>query len=221
MREDTPPEEATPNTTTNFAQNMVTYAGLWNLQKCDLAGSFCLFSAVGTLPTSLRSLSLHPVYGPPELTSSAFQRYKQLESLCLSYACADQHSRSTCGFTLNCTLNSLHTLDLLGSPDIICSHAPNHDIIACLPKVTKFKAKVERGQHGEDAACSLAVRHHLQKVQILLLQSSDLWEFRKLISADFLRGHPRFVVASWLQHRAAHGLVQQIKGDRCRLQNCI
>ena len=194
MEEDTPPEGVAPHTT--FAQNMVTYAGLWNLQKCDLAGSFCQFSAVGTLPTTLRSLSLHPVYGPPELTSSAFQRFKQLESLSLSYTWEVDDGQFYCGFTLNCTLNNLYTLDLLKCPDIVCSCAPNHSIGACLPKVTKFKAKVECGQDGEDAACSLATLHRLQELHLLLVQSSDHSEGNKLQYGFVIGGDSRLVVAS-------------------------
>ena len=102
--------ESNPHTI--FAQSMVTYAGFWNLHKCDLTGRFCLFSAVGTLPTTLRSLSLCPAYGPREFASSAFQRFAQLEFLNLAWSAGN----FPCNFMLDCTLDSLCTLDLSGTP---------------------------------------------------------------------------------------------------------
>lgn len=79
MNERAPDRLSPPHT--SFAQNLVTYAGFWNLLKCDLTGSFCLFSAVGTLPTTLQSLSLHCDNGPTEFTLSAFQRFTHFDFL--------------------------------------------------------------------------------------------------------------------------------------------
>ena len=189
MAEDISLYESNPHTT--FAQSMVTYAGFWNLQKCDLAGPFCLFSAVGSLPTTLQSLSLHPDYGPREIASSAFQRFSQLEFLTLAWSADD----FPCNFVLDCTLDSLCTLDLSGTYDInvIPSCAPNCNIGACLPNISTFRGRVGSGEEGEYIACSLAVSKHLQELELVLV---DPWDNTTYVEGLGLRGNPRLVIAS-------------------------
>lgn len=179
--------ESKPHTI--FAQSMVTFAGFWDLQKCDLTGPFCLFSAVGTLPTTLQSLSLHPAYGPREFASSAFRRFSQLECLSLAWSADD----FPCNFVLDCTLDSLCTLDLSGTLDIICSCAPNCNVGACMPNISTFRGRVGSGEEGEDIACSLVVSKHLQELELVLV---DPWDNTTYVEGLSLRGNPRLVVAS-------------------------
>ena len=143
-----PDQEVKPYTT--FAHNMVTYAGLWNLQKCELTGSFCLLSAVGTLPTTLQSLSLRAkAVGPPdEFALSAFLRFKKLESLTLAYMYWTEEGETLCEFSLDCVIDNLCTVDLSQNANPICTFGLNHvlrryyNLGACFPNVTKFSARL-------------------------------------------------------------------------------
>lgn len=133
-----------PKANTTFAQTMLMHANLWNLQKCDLYGSFCLNKAVGTLPTALKSLSLHALAGPLEFELSAFQRFKSLESLSLAYHWEDGSRQYRCDFILDCVLDNISTLDLSESDYLHCSFAPRCTLVTCLPNLTSFKANTRK-----------------------------------------------------------------------------
>lgn len=211
------PFSSEPNTFTPFAQNMLTYAGLWNLQKCDLYGPFCLVTAVGTLPTTITSLSLHPLVGP-YFALSAFQRFKSLESLSLAYDLDEGYSEvsdrgseydldegssevSECDymgtveaytpFTLDCILDSVSELDLF---DLHCGFAPSYNLVLCLPNLTKFKARFSANTDGVGAACDAVALPCLQELFLMLAPPG-----RGLYSGDHhvvIKADPKLVVAS-------------------------
>ena len=187
----------------NGAVNEMRWLQTWQrqgrfqqLQDFIVEGTFCLFSAVGTMPTTIRSLSLHAKVGPPEFALSAFQRIKKLELLNLAYHWADDDEQYHCVFMVDCVLDNLCTLHLLDSTDIICRCAPSCSIVACLPNVTTFKARVGCGHEGEDIACDIARLPCLQELCLLLVQPGSV-----LLGVDLdycvpLRGDFRLVVAN-------------------------
>lgn len=227
------PWRSEPKTFTPFVQNMLTYAGLWNLLKCDLCGPFCLVTAVGTLPTTITSLSLHPFIGP-RFALSAFQRFKSLESLSLAYDLDEGHSpvspvyspvspmseydymgtletRTT--FTLDCILDHVHTLDLLGSDDPLCGFARSYNLVLCLPNLTKLKARFSANMDGVDVACDAAALPCLQEL-FRVLAPPD----RGLYNADhhvLLNTDPKLVVASQVPIEQLYSKISQRNISYC------
>lgn len=231
MREQFPWPSELKTLYTPFAQNMLTYAGLWNLQKCDLHGPFCLVTAVGTLPTTITSLSLHPFIGPP-FALSAFHRFKSLESLSLAYD-LDEGSPSyspvspvpecdymglteiSTSFTLDCILNSVHILDLLGSDNLLCGFAPwaSYNLVQCLPNLTNLRARVNANMAGVDVACDAAALPCLQELFLVLGPS-----FRGLHIPDhhvLLNADPKLVVASQIPIKQLYSMFTQRNISYC------
>ena len=185
-----------PKVNTSFAQSMLTHAGLWNLQKCELYGSFCLFTAVGTLPITVKALSLHALAGPTDFLLSAFQRFTNLESLSLAYYWEEESAQFWCDFVLDCVLENLSTSDLLESGDMVCGLAPRCTLVTCLPNLTKFKARFGEDKKGIRAACDAAALPCLQELRLLLAPPLTLIEDRSVDHRVLLNGDPKLVVAS-------------------------
>ena len=70
-----------------------------------------------------------------------------------------------CDFSLDCVMDNLGTLDLPQNADLICTCAPNYNLAACLPSLTKFSARVES---DEDLAYSVLALPHLQELHLVL-----------------------------------------------------
>ena len=142
---------------TQFSGSIITYAGLWNLQSCSLAGPFCIRLAADILPSSLQELSLRPQQGPVHLPLSAFQRFTHLQSLKLAYrafykmgaAAVQEDMLHPAIFVFNqCFMGSLRTLDLLSLShssddiDLRCCTTEDFSVDKCLPNLTSLIAGI-------------------------------------------------------------------------------
>lgn len=128
--------------------------------------------------------------GPSKFGLSAVE--KGLESLTLAYVCAEPEYVYSCDVMLDCVLTNLHALDVSKCADITCIIS-RLSIGACLPKLTKLKARATCGPEDEDIALRV-LASRVQDLLLFLVNPGPVLGGVNLDHCVFLKADPRLVV---------------------------
>ncbi|KAL3145857.1 hypothetical protein ABBQ38_015226 [Trebouxia sp. C0009 RCD-2024] len=187
-----------------FAEAVISLSMAWKLQTCELQGPFCLTSAVGKLPESIRTLHLSPHAGPSETHLSNLSRLSALRKLYLDISaldCEDCDSQEweycaqfkhvkegtkpqgpdTCDVLMDGRLDQLRSLTLKFP---FCAKAnPDCDLASLLPRLHYLDTFIRGDKQGMLAAQQMIVLPNLQKL-CLQVSTDAMWSWHLEVPAS-------------------------------------